>query len=143
MCYNYHMYHNKKSHGDNSGDSTHGLRMDLGWFAMLLDDPTFMKAVRERYLELQPAIRALYEGDGNRIDTLISEHGGSFEREYRKSADGSYGAGWSISECYSIYAGESKGNYDKNVEFLRDWLKDRNEWLLETIGKERGIWKCE
>ncbi|MBQ8509261.1 MAG: CotH kinase family protein [Clostridia bacterium] len=135
---NYFNYHNSNGYGDKSNDSTHGLRMAHGWWAILLESEEFASMVRERYLELQSLIVNLYEDNelgGNRIDALIEENGASFNREYTKDDGSGYGAGWSISEIYSIYAGESMGDYEDNVEFLREWLRDRNAWLLENIGK--------
>lgn len=133
---NYFTYHNVRGRGDDSGDSTRGLRMDEGWWQILLDTDAFSGYVRERYNELQPLIVNIYEDNElgqNQIDRLIEANRESFEREYLPSDEG--GAGWDIAECYSIYAGESKGSYEDNVEFLRDWLMRRNEWLLENIGK--------
>ena len=134
---NYFNYHNSNGHGDKSGDSTHGLRMDEGWWAILLDTDEFSARVRERYTELQPLIINLYSDNelGRcQIDRLIDENAESFAREYKGGSD-DYNAGWDISECYSIYAGESKGSYEDNVEFLRGWLERRNDWLIENIGK--------
>ena len=133
---NYFNYHNTNGHGDKSGDSTHGFRMHYGWFDMLLDDAQYAKAVRERYMELQGLITSLYKGEGSRMDELLSENAVSFAREYRESRPGDHGAGWDIMKEYSIYAGESKGDFDANVAFLRTWLAERNAWLLEHIGEK-------
>ena len=134
---NYYDYHNIKGHGDNSGDSTHGLRMDHGWWAILLDTEHFSSLVRARYKELQPLIVNLYSDNSlgeNQIDLLLSENRSSFDREYKQN-ETDYNAGWDVYACYSVYAGESKGDYDANVDYLRSWLEKRNEWLLENIGK--------
>ncbi len=136
---NYYNYHNSNGHGDASGDSTHGFRMIHGWWRMLLKTEHFSKLVRDRYKELQPLIVNLYadnkEGK-NQIDLLLEANRASFDREYLQNKDTTaYNAGWDVYACYSIYAGESKGDYDANVKFLREWLEERNEWLLENIGK--------
>ncbi len=133
---NYYNYHNSHGYGDKSNDSTHGLRMNLGWWKLLLDgSKEFAERVQDRYKELQPMIENLYRDNAlgqNRIDRLLEANGASFAREYSKEKDG---AGWDIMAQYSIYGGESKGDYDANVAFLRKWLEDRNAWLLEHIGK--------
>jgi spore coat protein CotH len=134
---NYYNYHNSHGYGDKSNDSTHGLRMNEGWWKILLATEKFSSLVRERYVELQPLIINLYEDNSegkNQIDSLIIKNGDSFSREYKDSGT-ELNAGWDISKSYSIYAGESKGSYEDNVEFLRDWLIRRNAWLIENIGR--------
>ena len=103
---------------------------------MLLDDARYAKAVRERYMELQGLITSLYKGEGSRMDELLAANRRSFDREYRESRPGDHGAGWDIMAQYSIYGGESKGDFDANVAFLRTWLAERNAWLLEHIGEK-------
>lgn len=134
---NYYDYHNTHGHGDGSGDSTHGLRMVHGWWKILLGDEEFSSLVRERYVELQPLIINLFSDNElgqNRIDLLVGANADSFAREYKQN-ETEYNAGWDIDKCYSVYAGESKGDYDDNIEFLRGWLEQRNDWLLENIGR--------
>ncbi len=132
---NYYQYHNVRGYGDDSGDSTRGFMLDTIWFGTLLDDPEFSALVVERYKELQPMILSLYEGEDCLINKLIKANYVSFEREFRASTPKNYGAGWSISKNYSPYSGDSKGDYFDNVEYLREWLRDRNAWLLENLGK--------
>ncbi len=132
---NYYLYHNVKGYGDNSGDSTHGFMLDEAWFGTLLDDPDFSQMLRERYEELQPLITSLYDGEDNMIDTLVNLNAVSFAREYRDGDLGDHGAGWDVYKNYSPYSGDSKGDYSANVEYLREWLRDRNAWLLENIGR--------
>ena len=134
---NYYDYHNINGHGDNSGDSTHGFRMVHGWWRILLGSEHFASLVRERYKELQPMIVNLYSDNSlgkNQIDSLVDANRESFDREYKQN-ETDYNAGWDVYACYSQYAGESKGDYDENVKYLREWLEKRNAWLLENIGK--------
>ena len=134
---NYYDYHNINGHGDNSGDSTHGFRMVHGWWRILLGSEYFASLVRERYKELQPMIVNLYSDNSlgkNQIDSLIDANRESFDREYKQN-ETDYNAGWDVYACYSQYAGESKGGYDENVKYLREWLEKRNAWLFENIGK--------
>ena len=70
----------------------------------------------------------------NQIDSLIDANRESFDREYKQN-ETDYNAGWDVYACYSQYAGESKGGYDENVKYLREWLEKRNAWLFENIGK--------
>ena len=41
---------------------------------------------------------------------------------------------WPMDVAYSIYEREPLPTYDENVEYYRDWLRRRNEFLIDYFG---------
>ena len=66
----------------------------------------------------------IYELGVNRIDRLIDKYGESFESNYRQGR-------WKIDVVYSDLERIPDPTFEENVEYMRDWLIRRNEWLLE------------
>ena len=70
----------------------------------------------------------------SRIDFLLEHYGKSFERNYQPVSNG--GAGWSMTKRYSIcdnpigleFENHPK-TYSENVTMLRNWLKNRVDYL--------------
>jgi hypothetical protein len=83
----------------------------------------------DRYLELQDKIINLYADNvlgTNQIDYLISQNKNSFERNFSE-------AGWDIGTPYSILERLPDPTYKENVEYLRNWLYNRNIWLINRF----------
>ena len=83
-------------------------------------------------------ITALYSGDNSEINTLLKEYGNSYRRNYTAVENG--GAGWSetvkdAADGYS-YANIGWASFDAAVNYLRDWLENRVEWLKVKWSKE-------
>lgn len=123
----YYTYYNNVS---TSGNSWEGLYCNHQWYTVLLTCTWFKTMLYERYLELQDMIINFYEDNllgKNRIDSLIAENNMSFVRNYTQ-------AGWSVNTVYSVLERIPNSTYEGNVEYLRDWLKKRNLWLLQNWG---------
>lgn len=120
----YDLYNNASS----SGNSWEGLWTTLvPWFEQLLANDVYKQKMYSRYLELQDVIVNLYEDNTvgvNRIDYNLKKYKGTINRNYGK-------AGWEAGYTYSSYERERDSTYEDNVEYLRDWLRKRNEWLLD------------
>lgn len=125
---NYLSYYNRGSYGDGSGKSTHGLRMNHGWFKALLNVPEYYEAVCGRFRQALPLVES-YCAEGGRFDYLRQFIAGAVEREYDSVENG--GAGWDIAKGYSGLERKPSGDYNEEVEFLRSWLLERKEWLTE------------
>lgn len=105
-----------------------------GWYAPVLwwksfaELDWFEELFAERYSELQPILVNLYadnELGKNRIDTLTEAMSGSISKNYDNL--------WSVSVRAYYGEGFAKPTYEENVEYLRGWIKDRNEWILSQI----------
>lgn len=104
------------------------------WFNALMQNATFKRLVKERFNEMLPTIKSLYEGEGNTIDALLAEMGTSAALNYTSTAEN--GAGWNISakdsgDGYSYANSYNFSSYEESVEHFRKWLADRTAFLEE------------
>ena len=112
-----------------SGLSWQGRHCYAIWNSRLFRVPQIMDMVKARYLELQPYIINIYQDNElgkNQMDILLEK--------YRKDIDRNYTL-WYTDTVYSVLEKELvDGTYDAEIEYLRDWFENRNEWMLEDFG---------
>jgi len=111
-----------------SGLSYESIYCNVDWFYQLNNCEDFRTVRNNRFLELQQKIVRLYSetGEGESyIDTLLAQYGASFDRNYTD-------AGWQIDRVYSSLERVPDKTYLENVEYLRNWLKQRNGWLVKA-----------
>ena len=121
----YYIYCNNPGYGTGSGDTADGIWMDNYWFHELLQDPEFKALVLKRFEEIYPVLENLYQDNelgGNLIDWIQEKYGAAFLRNYDE-------AGWRIDVQYSGLAKNEQLPYEEEVEWLRDWLKRRVEFI--------------
>ena len=105
----------------------------MKWFDSLVDYPEFQSRVNELFLEMQDTIVNLYTDNIlglNKIDTMINTYNASFSRNHNE-------AGWAPNRVYHSSMQLERtpdATYEENVEFYRNWLSERNEWLLDQWG---------
>ncbi len=125
--FNYYEYNNINGEGNGSGNSWEGIYCDKLWFDALMDYPEFAKAVKERYIELSEVIENIYKDNSlgkNYIDIITEHYNDSFIRNYKE-------AGWKLHRPYCDFERQDPNpTYKANVEFLREWLEKRHNWLL-------------
>lgn len=127
----YKLYNNFGS-GTNSNNSWEGLWCTkLKWFEVLMTYPEFRAMVKERFEEVSPILRNVFEANSlgeSKIDALLSVYGNSFERNYET---------WSITEddvADSLAVARTPdATFSENVEYLREWLENRYEYLSEVF----------
>jgi hypothetical protein len=126
QSYYKHMY-------DDNGECYAGLYATrMPWFGALMEVKEFQTIVYQKFLDMQDVFVNLYEDNvlgENYIDKTIAT--------YRESIDRNHGeAGWKPNMVYSrnYFERTPDNTYEENVEYYRNWLKDRNEWLLEECG---------
>jgi len=85
------------------------------WFVRLNDDPDFQKAVKARWNEVYPQLKA--------EDAFLA----SQRSVIKKSADANFDK-WSV-KAHISDAQVVRGSWSKEVSYLRDWLKDRISWM--------------
>jgi hypothetical protein len=95
---------------------------------MLMKCGEFSSLYYQRHMDLQNRIQNLYQDNGlgtNQIDNLSKEYGGSFERDVKK---------WPVDKYRGseLYRAQEK-TYTDSVSFLRSFLKNRNEWLVQAL----------
>ncbi len=126
--FNYYEYNNINGEGNGSGNNWEGIYCDKLWFDTLMDYPEFVNAVKQRYAELSGVIENLYKDNElgkNYIDTVTEHYGESFARNYKEG-------GWRLHRPYCDYERQNPSpTYKANVEYYRDWLKKRHNWLTD------------
>lgn len=106
------------------------------WWKVLAEEDWFEELFSERYRELQSVIVNLYadnELGRNRIDALTGAMPESIARNYDNL--------WSVN--IRAYYGEmvAKASYEENLEYLRTWIRERNEWILAQVSSGGDIIK--
>lgn len=111
---------------------------ELVWYTYLMKNTKFKNLVANYYRQYLPYIQAIYDGskaeEGFGLDAVVNQYRASFERNYVSKEQ--LGAGWSIinpdmADAYSYANFREWNTYDDSVEFLRDWMKNRDHWLRE------------
>ena len=93
----------------------------------------FNERIRTVFQKYYGDITALY-ARGGQINRLLNTYGGIFDRNYSV-------AGWSASKWQLNVQKRPLATFDANVDYLRDWLKQRCEWLAayyEVEPQEEG-----
>ena len=109
----------------------------MNWYKQLLKNDIFYNKVKDRYKELQYKIQNIYKNDSETkisVKYLVDNYGTSFERNYRPENE--LGAGWFLTndDGYSYAAESGWKTWQEPIEFLRDWMENRNIWLCEQWG---------
>ena len=111
-----------------SGNSWEGFYCMGLWNSYLFKTKEIKERTVARFKEIQPYIVNLYQDNelGKcKIDALLER--------FRDEIDLNYTV-WSTSEIYSdLERIPSDGTYDGEITYLKKWLKNRNEWLLNAF----------
>ena len=117
-------YYPAYNNADTSGQSYEGLYCVSLFNQHLFQYEEFTRLVSDLYGEMQPIIVNLYEDNErgqNRIDRLLDTHRADIDRNYTL---------WSLKKAYNLYEHRPiDGTYDGEIRYLRDWLRQRNQWL--------------
>lgn len=122
-------YYDYTFHEGYTGNSSYiGIWCNTNMYSFCYEFPEFKDALSTSYLELQEVIQNLYEDNSlgrNQIDLLLDRYGESFERNYTT-------AGWALTRDILIER-IPEISYEENVEYLREWLEKRNQFLLDSF----------
>ena len=122
-------YYKAYNNVDGSGNSWEGYCCMGLWNSRLFQTPEIKERLAKRYQELQPIIINLYQDNelGKcKIDALLDQ--------FRDEIDLNYTV-WSTSVVYSdLERVPTDGTYDSEITYLKNWLKNRNAWMLSALG---------
>lgn len=111
---------------DTTGLSWQGIHCVGLWNQYLFKYEEFRQLVKDRLAALQPVIINLYEDNSlgrSRIDAWLDAYREDIDRNNEL---------WSTRKKASSYEHTPvDGTYDGEIAFLRDWLKNRNQWLID------------
>lgn len=99
-------------------------------YTYLTQNDDFMKVVGNLYLEKQDYITNLYAQNGM-IDSLCAEYEQLFAENFETVENG--GAGWIVSKAYADTMRVPDATFAENVEYLSNWLENRNAFLLTEL----------
>lgn len=103
-----------------------------GWWTRLLEHAWFRHLFAQRLAQRQSLIVNLYQDNElgeNRIDAAVAAAGGAIERNYER---------WNLRQrSYNIEIIPYR-TYEENVEYLRAWLAERNQWMLTQLSPENS-----
>ena len=119
-------YYKAYNNADTTGLSYEGIYCVSIFNRYLFEYEEFKTLVSDLYTALQPVIVNLYEDNElgeSRIDALLSEYRAEIDRNNTV---------WSTVKAYSLYEHKPvDGTYDGEIEYLKNWLRKRNEFLSE------------
>ena len=120
---------NAYNNTDTSGLSYEGIYAVALFNQYLFRYDEFKTLALEKYLEFQPRIVNLYEDNelGRcKIDVFYETYGEAAARNNEL---------WSVATAFSTYEHTPvDGTYEGEILFLKNWLKNRNEYILNYYG---------
>ncbi|MDE5583692.1 MAG: CotH kinase family protein [Ruminococcus sp.] len=93
------------------------------FYTYLMECRDFKNAVRHIYAEKYEYFEDIYVSGGV-IDQTVAEYQPLFQRNFDD-------AEWEITTQYDWLMRQPDATYEENVEYLRNWLSDRNDWMSQ------------
>lgn len=95
-------------------------------YKFITDKQWFNDETARVYNEHYDFFRNIYS-DGGLMDTLRTEYGDVFDRNYSTGI-------WRVSQAWINIQKPPLATYAENFNFLKNWYKERNEWLSDHFG---------
>lgn len=109
-----------------AADPTGLFAVEKHFYTYLFKYEEFYQKFIDIYTENYHYIKNIYALNGQ-IDVIIKRYKNVFERNFSE-------AGWDVSKIYNKYVRTPDATYQENVEYLKNWLGKRNEWMAEYYG---------
>lgn len=111
-----------------SADTKNLFANNKNLYKLICKHDWFMDCAARVYKEHYSFFSNIYT-EGGLMDTLFSEYGDLFARNYAPDV-------WNIRKAWINIQKVPLATYKSNYEFLRNWYKERDEWLTEHYGLE-------
>ncbi|MCR5703145.1 MAG: CotH kinase family protein [Eubacterium sp.] len=120
------------------------------WFSYLMRNTTFRNKVIAKYEAMQPTIQNIYRDNALGLSKIHQN-----EQTMHNSRVRNYStAGWSetvadsaeytiYNYSYSTVSPYNTYTYDQHIEYLTNWLKNRNEWICGQWGIDYTAYESE
>lgn len=102
------------------------------FYKYLLQCREFQNALRRVYAENFGHFENLYS-EGGVIDSVTEQYYPVFQRNFDETE-------WDLNTQYKSLMRVPVGDYFDNVNYLRDWLRERNEWLSSYYDINGDLW---
>lgn len=93
------------------------------FYEYLMECRDFKNAVRHVYAEYYEYFENIYVSGGV-IDQTVAEYQPLFQRNFDDTE-------WKLTTQYDALMRKPDATYEENVEYLRNWLADRNTWMSQ------------
>lgn len=103
-------------------DFTSGCWRGENWFNRMMKDPAFTERLKARWNELMPELATVAEFIDDQALILDKAQ----ERNFKK---------WNITTSVDWVKFPSRGSYEKEVDYLRNFYRKRLEWLDKEINR--------
>lgn len=90
-----------------------------GWYPYMFKDPDFTAAVKARWIEVYPTLKALPDW----LDKQVGYYRAGYDHNFEK---------WNIRE--NVINRTIEGSYDGEIEAFKEWYNTRLEWMNSQIG---------
>lgn len=110
-----------------NASTTNGLLVyNKNIYKFITDKQWFNDETARVYNEHFDFFKNIY-ADGGMMDSLKDEYSYAIERNFSSGV-------WKVSQAWINIQKKPLATYDENYDFLKNWYKERNEWLSEHFG---------
>lgn len=117
------------------GDAANLYAYGSVWYPSLFKYEGFYNQVMSVFQANQSKMQEIYVANG-KIDQALAKYRSSFDKNYTPVENG--GAGWDVTyaDDYIDYMYQPLSTYDENVEYFRNWMQERYEWMDAHLSTE-------
>ena len=115
------------------GKSTHNTN-NIHWYTRLIKDPRFLNALHDRWAEMRGELESTFAGEprGPAVSRAVTKLGGADDYDLGKQVAANDRAVW---QNYGTRYHARSSTYSGELEWLRNWYKDRFNWMDGQLKK--------
>ena len=115
------------------GSSSHDTNK-IHWYTRIIKDPRFLNALHDRWAAKRDALESAFAGEprGPAVSRAVTKLGGADDYDLGKQVAANDRARW---EGYGTRYHARSSTYSGELEWLRNWYKDRFNWMDGELKK--------